>query len=175
MEAALGGVKLQPTSGAPGFPSKFKSNYTLSSHKDGPVANASDWHGVKIPCQGDRHTPEGCHALPSLSTTRCHPYPGTQLGIFFSHPLFSLCTPLRCARTAILAPLAGPFVVHLKPALVELAKEYQAKGVAVVAISSNSVQVGTPCQSFSCSCLVCVGTITLQFDCDSADPPQGRT
>ena len=29
-------------------------------------------------------------------------------------------------------------MVHLKPALTELAKEYQARGVKVVAISSNS-------------------------------------
>ncbi|KAL4857673.1 hypothetical protein ACK3TF_002106 [Chlorella vulgaris] len=33
-----------------------------------------------------------------------------------------------------------PFVVHLKPAITELAKDYQAKGVKVVAISSNSVE-----------------------------------
>ncbi|GAB4817340.1 hypothetical protein N2152v2_004386 [Parachlorella kessleri] len=33
-----------------------------------------------------------------------------------------------------------PFVIHLKEAIVELAKEYQAKGVKVVAISSNSVE-----------------------------------
>lgn len=33
-----------------------------------------------------------------------------------------------------------PFVVHLKPALTELAKEYQEKGVKVLAISSNSVE-----------------------------------
>ena len=31
-----------------------------------------------------------------------------------------------------------PFVIHLKPAIAALAKEYQAKGVAVIAISSNS-------------------------------------
>jgi alkyl hydroperoxide reductase subunit AhpC len=31
-------------------------------------------------------------------------------------------------------------VVHLKPAIAELAKEYQAKGVKVLAVSSNSVQ-----------------------------------
>eukprot|EP00877_Chromochloris_zofingiensis_P011017 jgi/Chrzof1/6169/Cz17g14040.t1 len=33
-----------------------------------------------------------------------------------------------------------PFVVHLKGAIASLAKEYQSKGVAVVAISSNSTQ-----------------------------------
>eukprot|EP00878_Enallax_costatus_P021707 GHUV01022997.1.p1 GENE.GHUV01022997.1~~GHUV01022997.1.p1 ORF type:complete len:280 (+),score=32.07 GHUV01022997.1:251-1090(+) len=33
-----------------------------------------------------------------------------------------------------------PFVVMLKPAIAALAKEYQAKGVAVIAISSNSIQ-----------------------------------
>lgn len=33
-----------------------------------------------------------------------------------------------------------PFVVHLKPAITEMAKEYQAKGVKVVAISSNSTE-----------------------------------
>lgn len=33
-----------------------------------------------------------------------------------------------------------PFVVHLKDAIAELAKEYQSKGVKVVAISSNSLQ-----------------------------------
>lgn len=33
-----------------------------------------------------------------------------------------------------------PFVVHLKPAITELAKEYQQRGVKVVAISSNSVE-----------------------------------
>lgn len=33
-----------------------------------------------------------------------------------------------------------PFVVHLKPAITELVKEYQAKGVKVVAISSNSTE-----------------------------------
>lgn len=31
-----------------------------------------------------------------------------------------------------------PFVVHLKPAITQLAKEYQARGVQVLAISSNS-------------------------------------
>ena len=36
--------------------------------------------------------------------------------------------------------LCSPFVVHLKPALTELAKEYQAKGVKIVAISSNSTE-----------------------------------
>lgn len=33
-----------------------------------------------------------------------------------------------------------PFVIHLKPALVQLAKDYQARGVKVLAISSNSVE-----------------------------------
>ena len=33
-----------------------------------------------------------------------------------------------------------PFVIHLKPAIVELAKEYQEKGVAFLAISSNSIE-----------------------------------
>ncbi|KAL4433267.1 hypothetical protein ABPG77_003315 [Micractinium sp. CCAP 211/92] len=33
-----------------------------------------------------------------------------------------------------------PFVVHLKPSIAELAKEYQARGVKVLAISSNSIQ-----------------------------------
>jgi len=33
-----------------------------------------------------------------------------------------------------------PFVVHLKPAIVSLAKEYQAKGVKFIAISSNDRQ-----------------------------------
>lgn len=33
-----------------------------------------------------------------------------------------------------------PFVVHLKPAITQLAREYQGKGVKVLAISSNSVE-----------------------------------
>eukprot|EP01024_Parvocaulis_polyphysoides_P004346 TRINITY_DN11090_c0_g1_i5.p1 TRINITY_DN11090_c0_g1~~TRINITY_DN11090_c0_g1_i5.p1 ORF type:complete len:253 (-),score=19.75 TRINITY_DN11090_c0_g1_i5:266-964(-) len=33
-----------------------------------------------------------------------------------------------------------PFVVHLKPALVNLAKDYMPKGLAMVAISSNSIE-----------------------------------
>ena len=33
-----------------------------------------------------------------------------------------------------------PYVVHLKPALAELAKEYQAKGIGVVAINSNDYE-----------------------------------
>ena len=34
-----------------------------------------------------------------------------------------------------------PFVVHLKPAIVDLAKEYQAKGVKFVAVSPNNAEV----------------------------------
>ena len=34
----------------------------------------------------------------------------------------------------------SPFVIHLKPAITQLAKEYQARGVRVVAISSNSTE-----------------------------------
>ena len=34
----------------------------------------------------------------------------------------------------------SPFVIHLKPAITQLAREYQARGVKVLAISSNSVQ-----------------------------------
>ena len=33
-----------------------------------------------------------------------------------------------------------PYVIHVNPKLVELAKEYEAKGVAFVAISSNDVE-----------------------------------
>ncbi|PRW44843.1 prolyl endopeptidase-like isoform A [Chlorella sorokiniana] len=68
-------------------------------------------------------------------------------------PDFELLEPLTGKRLQLHAYAAGapatlvmficnhcPFVVHLKPALTELAKEYQAKGVKVVAISSNSVE-----------------------------------
>jgi thiol-disulfide isomerase/thioredoxin len=34
-----------------------------------------------------------------------------------------------------------PFVVHLKPTIVDLAKEYQAKGVKFIAISPNNAEV----------------------------------
>ncbi len=34
----------------------------------------------------------------------------------------------------------SPYVIMLKPSIVELAKEYQAKGVKIVAVSSNSIQ-----------------------------------
>lgn len=33
-----------------------------------------------------------------------------------------------------------PFVVHLKPSIIELAEEYMAKGVSFIAVSSNSVE-----------------------------------
>lgn len=45
----------------------------------------------------------------------------------------------RAPRCALHAP-RSPFVVHLKPAMAELAKEYQSKGVRVLAISSNSAE-----------------------------------
>ncbi len=51
------------------------------------------------------------------------------------HSAVCLSFPAPCPRSN-----HCPFVVHLKPALVELAKEYQGKGVKVVAISSNSVE-----------------------------------
>ena len=56
----------------------------------------------------------------------------------------SLCgnAPLRVPKPAarLLSLSPGPFVVHLKHAIVELAKEYQPKGVKVLAISSNSAE-----------------------------------
>jgi hypothetical protein len=53
------------------------------------------------------------------------------------------CLPLGCQPPAHTHPLPcprSPFVVHLKPSITELVKEYQARGVRVVAISSNSVE-----------------------------------
>ena len=47
---------------------------------------------------------------------------------------------LPCLAQSINQSLCSPFVVHLKPAITELAKEYQGKGVKVVAISSNSAE-----------------------------------
>lgn len=48
----------------------------------------------------------------------------------------SACTLAPCPSPAP----RSPFVVHLKPAITQLAKEYQAKGIKVLAISSNSVE-----------------------------------
>ncbi len=69
-------------------------------------------------------------------------------------PDFSLPEPLQRGRAVTLDEVAGgkqatvvmfvcnhcPFVVHVNPELVRLAKEYGAKGVGFVAISSNSVE-----------------------------------
>jgi peroxiredoxin len=48
---------------------------------------------------------------------------------------------LREARALLVAFICNhcPYVKHVAPAFAELAREYQAKGVAVVAISSNDV------------------------------------
>lgn len=40
-----------------------------------------------------------------------------------------------------------PYVIHIAPALAKIAKEYQAKGIAFVAISSNDTE-GYPADSF---------------------------
>lgn len=93
----------------------------------------------------------------SAASAPCLPLQSTRGCMSCAQPL-SLCLP------QLLEPLTGktvqlssyaagapatlvmficnhcPFVVHLKPALTELAKEYQEKGVKVLAISSNSVE-----------------------------------
>ncbi|EFN56396.1 hypothetical protein CHLNCDRAFT_22310 [Chlorella variabilis] len=68
-------------------------------------------------------------------------------------PDFVLLEPLTGVTVKLSAYAAGapatlimficnhcPFVVHLKPAITQLAREYQGKGVKVLAISSNSVE-----------------------------------
>ena len=70
----------------------------------------------------------------------------------FSAPDFQLPEPLtggvvklseysKDAKATVIMFICNhcPFVIHLKPAIVDLAKEYQARNVAFVAISSNSV------------------------------------
>ena len=69
----------------------------------------------------------------------------------FKAPDFTLPEPLTGKQVTLSEYTAGkkatlimvicnlcPFVVHLKPAIVALAAEYQPKGVSFVAISSNS-------------------------------------
>lgn len=68
-------------------------------------------------------------------------------------PDFTLTEPLTGGRVALSEYAAGapatlvaficnhcPFVIHLKPAIVQLAKDYEARGVRVLAISANSVE-----------------------------------
>ena len=68
-------------------------------------------------------------------------------------PAFALPEPLTGKTVSLHDVAAGakgtlvmflcvhcPYVVHLKAAIRELAAEYKAKGVAIVAISSNSVE-----------------------------------
>lgn len=56
------------------------------------------------------------------------------------HQLGPACLGKLPLKPATLLPACSPFVVHLKPSIAELAKEYQARGVKVLAISSNSVE-----------------------------------
>lgn len=55
-------------------------------------------------------------------------------------PAAPACCSACCLSLWPPPPACSPFVVHLKPSIAELAKEYQAKGVKVLAISSNSVE-----------------------------------
>ncbi|PSC70394.1 alkyl hydroperoxide reductase [Micractinium conductrix] len=76
-----------------------------------------------------------------------------EVALGFKAPDFELPEPLTGKAVKLSEYAAGapatlvmficnhcPFVVHLKPAITELAKEYQGKGVKVVAISSNSAE-----------------------------------
>lgn len=75
------------------------------------------------------------------------------LDVGFKAPEFALPEPLTGKTVSLYDYTSGcsaavimiicnhcPFVIHLKPAIVDLAKEYEAKGVKFIAISSNSVE-----------------------------------
>jgi len=75
------------------------------------------------------------------------------LDVGFQAPEFSLPEPLtgrsislyeyaKDSKATVIMIICNhcPFVVHLKPHIVDLAKEYRSKGVSFVAISSNSTE-----------------------------------
>lgn len=63
---------------------------------------------------------------------------------------FPMPQPLPLYRL-LRVPARSPFVVHLKRSIAELAREYQARGVKVLAISSNSVETHPQVRG-SCTC-----------------------
>lgn len=90
--------------------------------------------------------------------------------------------PPQRVRVACVA--RSPFVVHLKPAMVQLAKDYQAKGVKVVAISSNSAETHPKVRPVTAASVGAQGTVpgsqaqgalVTDDDCPPTPSHAGRT
>ena len=100
-----------------------------------------------------RHTHYSSRATRNSGVVRMARTESVVLDVGFEAPEFALPEPLtgnvvslreytKGSKATMIMIICNhcPFVVHLKPAIVELAKEYQPLGVSFVAVSSNSVQ-----------------------------------
>ncbi|KAF8060293.1 hypothetical protein HT031_004828 [Scenedesmus sp. PABB004] len=142
----------RPPAGAAAAPARRAAAGSSSSNRCAPVRAAAR-RGPAPPPPGGALAAPACAARGAGSRgVACRVLTeSATLDIGSPAPTFELPDPLSGGTVSLSGAAAGakatlvmficnhcPFVVMLKPAIAALAKEYQARGVAVVAISSNS-------------------------------------